>query len=333
MNADSIHSKGGKARDLALTDEEKRQIAHKGAVARWGDRPIQASHRGNFISEFGVDIDCYVLNDPQKTAVISQRGMGQAIGLSAGGSRLPKFLASKAINPLVGAELAEKLANPLKFQWEPRGREQPPGIIYGFDVTLLIDLCRLVIQADAEGRLGAERYREVVKQARIILHASAKSGIKQLVYALAGYDPTTQEVISAFKAFVQEEAKKYEKEFPPDLYVQWQRLYQIQVPEHGKPWNFKHLTVKHVYFPLAKSQGKIFLLLKALKAKGGDRKKKLFQFLSELGARALRLQIGRVWEMAESSPNSLTYEKKIAERFGGQQELDLVLPPADLPDN
>ena len=324
MNDDSFQSKGGKARAEALSGEQKSQIAHKAAIARWGDRPVQASHTGNFITEFGVDIDCYVLNDPQKTAVISQRGMGQAIGLSAGGSRLPQFLATKAIAPYVGAELAEKMANPLKFQWEPRGREQPPGIIYGFDVSLLIDICRIIILAKAEGKLS-NRHERIVEQAHIVLTASAKTGIKQLVYALAGYDPTAQEVISAFKAFVQEEAKKYEKEFSPDLYEQWQRLYKIQLPAVGKPWEFKHLTIKHVYFPLAKSQGKILQLLRALKSKGGDRQKKLFQFLSELGGRALRFHMGRVLEMAESSPNSMEYERKISQRFGGQQELDFKI--------
>jgi hypothetical protein len=279
------------------------------------------------MSEFGVDIDCYVLDDAQKTAVISQSGMGRAIGLSSGGSKFPRFLATKAIAPIVGPELEEKLTNPLKFQWGTGGPEQPPSTVHGFDVSLLIDVCRVIIQAKAEGKLG-KSHDNVIKQAHIILNASAKSGIKQLVYALAGYNPTTQEVISAFKAFVQEEARKYEKEFPPDIYKQWQRLYQIQVPSHGKPWNFKHLTVRHIYFPLAKSNGRILQLMKALKAKGGDRRKKLFQFLSELGSRALRIHIGRVLEMAESSPNSITYERKIGERFGGQQELDLVLPAA-----
>ena len=67
--------------------------------------------------------------------------------------------------------------------------------------------------------------------------------------------------------------------------------------------------------------------MRALKAGGGDKNKKLFQFLNELGARALRMQLGRVLEMAESSNNSMAYERKIAERFGGQQELDLLLPP------
>ncbi len=59
----------------------------------------------------------------------------------------------------------------------------------------------------------------MTEQAQIIVSASAKNGIRQLVYALAGYNPTAEEVITAFKLYVQEEAKKYEPEFPNELYM------------------------------------------------------------------------------------------------------------------
>jgi hypothetical protein len=324
MNIDSIQSKGGKARADALSHERLSEIARKAAVARWADKPIQAIRKGNFRDHFGIDVDCYVLDDAQKTAVISQSGMGKALGLSVRGNAFPRFLASKAMADSPGAQLRQKLSEPLKFQWSGPGA-QPPTIIHGFDVTLLIDVCKAVIQVEEN---LSNQQKHVAKQAHLIISASAKSGIKGLVWALAGYNPTAEEVITAFKAYVQEEAKKYEKEFPEELYMQWYRLYRIPVPTRGKPWDFKHLTVKHIYFPLAKSNGRILQLVRALKAKGGDRRKKLFQFLSELGARALRIQLGRVLEMAESSPDPLAYERRIAERFGGQQELDLVLPPS-----
>jgi hypothetical protein len=86
------------------------------------------------------------------------------------------------------------------------------------------------------------------------------------------------------------------------------------------------VTVKHIYYPLAQSSGKVLQLLRALKAGKGDRNKKLFQFLSEIGARALRIQLGRVLEMAESSPTKSAYDRKTIKRFGGQQELGLELP-------
>jgi hypothetical protein len=38
------------------------------------------------------------------------------------------------------------------------------------------------------------------------------------------------------------------------------------------------------------------------------------------------MHLGRVLEMAESSADSRAYERKFVERFGGQQELDLVVP-------
>jgi hypothetical protein len=316
-----FRSKGGKARAEVLPPSRRSEIAKKAAASRWG---IKASHKGNFQKEFGIDVDCYVLDDERKTAVISQSGMGQALGLPDGGSAFPRFLATKIMAETVRAEIREKLENPIKFQWGTGGADSPPpSVIYGFDATLIIDICNAVIAASAAGKLKRPK---VTAQARIILSASGKSGIQRLVYDLAGYSPTAEEAINAFKLYVLEEAKKYEAEFPNELYYQWHRLYDLAIPDRGKPWQFKHLTVNHIYYPLAKSNGKLLILLRALKAKGGDRQKKLFQFLNDVGARALRMQLGRVLEMAEDSPDQAAYEKRIRDRFGEQRELDLVMP-------
>jgi hypothetical protein len=45
--------------------------------------------------------------------------------------------------------------------------------------------------------------------------------------------------------------------------------------------------------------------------------------LSEIGTRALRMHLGRVLEMTESSKTNEEYERKINDRFGDQRELDL----------
>jgi len=326
MNEESIQSQGGKARAEALSPEERKAIAEKAALARWGDRPIKAIHKGSFKEQFGIDVDCYVLDDVNKSAVLSQRGMGRALGLDSGGKALPRFLATKAMSGIVGAELSAKLAQPLKFQWVGRGAEQPPSFVYGFDSDLLIDICRVIVRAESEGKLR-DTYKRVAGQAHIILNASAKSGIRNLVYALAGYSPAAAEVIAAFKLYVQEEAKKYEKEFPPELYREWYRLYKISpIQGRGRPWEFKKLTVEHIYYPLAQSNGKILELARANKANGGDRRKKLLQFLSDVGTRALRMQLGRVLEMAEDSPDRGAYETRIRKRFGSQQEFEFGQP-------
>src|SRR6266700_2422285 len=167
----------------------------------------------------------------------------------------------------------------------------------GYDVTILIDICKAILKAEAEGKLLA-RQKKIAAQAHIIVNASAKAGIKGLVYALAGFDATKEDVIAAFKLFVREEARDYEKEFPDQLYEEWYRLYQLPKPERNKPWKFKHLTVDQVYKPLAKSNGKILDLTKTQRDNSNARWKKLHQFLSEIGVKALRTQLGQLLGIA-----------------------------------
>lgn len=325
MSDDEVkgRAKGGAARAAKLSPERRIEIARNAAVARYG---LKATHKGNFLDEFGVDVECFVLNDSKKSAVISQRGMGAALGMGEGGSKLPRLVSTKSLTPYVGPALREKLENPLVFQGPSGGPgSAPPPVVNGYDVTVLTELCRAIARAAAEGSLASNQSR-LANQANIILGASANAGITGLVYALAGYRPEVEEVIQAFKAFVQEEAKKYEAEFPNELYEAWLSLYKIPKPVRGKPWKAMHLTRSHIYFPLAQSNGTVYELLKALKAKGGDQKTKLFQFLNDIGARALRMQIGRVLEMAQSSKTPAEYEARIVERFGGQTELELILP-------
>lgn len=321
MQEDSIQSKGGKARNKALTAEQKSEIGKKAIAARWANRPIKAIKTGNLKEHFGVDADVYVLDDARKTAVLSERGMSRALGFSpTGGNRLKEFLSSKALQ-IPGREVAEKLSQPIVFQWSIGGREESPLTVHGYRATLLIDVCRLISSLAQTGVLG-KRHERMINRARTILDASANLGIDHLVYAVAGYSPAAEEVIAAFKLYVQEEAKKYEKEFPPELYQEWYRLYEIEpIQGRGRPWEFKTLTVNHIYTPLAKSNGKILELTRALKANDGDRKKKLFQFLSEVGTRALRFQLGRVFQMATESKTKDQYEAKITDSFGGQLDL------------
>lgn len=316
-------AKGGVARAASLTDERKSEIAKKAAIARWGEKPPQATHKGNFKEDFGIDVECYVLNDTQKTAVISQRGMGVALGFSTqGGGRLARFLDGKTIAPYLGLELKEKFDNPLVFQG-PATVSGSPSInkLHGFDVTLLIDICKAIVAAEAAGKL-LKSQEGISKQAHVILSASAKAGIKGLVYALSGYDATREEVITAFKLYVREEAREYEKEFPDQLYEQWYRLYKLPKPERNKPWKFMHLTINQVYTPLARSNGKIHQLAVAQKAASGERWKKLHQFLADVGVKALRQHLGQLLGIAQISKDQEEYERHVETVFGQQKLLD-----------
>ena len=221
----------------------------------------------------------------------------------------------------LGGDLLQKIANPLIFNGESLVGNLPPmGPIYGYDVAVLIDVCKALVSAQAKGQLRSSQ-ANIAAQAQIILNASAKSGIQGLVYKLAGYDATREEVVRAFKRFVQQEAREYEREFPNQLYNEWYRLYQLPQPERNKPWKFYHLTVEHVYHPLARSSGKILKLTKEARAIQDARSKKLHQFLSEIGVKALRTHLGQLLGIARISKTKQEYEDHVQTLFGEQPDL------------
>jgi hypothetical protein len=92
-------------------------------------------------------------------------------------------------------------------------------------------------------------------------------------------------------------------------------------PQKNKPWKFKHLTVEHVYEPLAKSNGKVYQLTQALRTASNERWKRLHQFLSEVGVKALRTQLGQTLGIAQVSQSAEEYEAHIKRIFGGQPDL------------
>lgn len=142
--------------------------------------------------------------------------MGVILGLGLGGSRLPTFVFNKSMSEYVGQDLAEKIENPVIFQVVTVGKSgTTTAKAHGYDATVLIDICKAVLEAKAAGK---PINPAVVMQAGIIMGASAKAGITGLVYALSGYRPEVEEVIQAFKLFVQLEAREYEREFPQQLY-------------------------------------------------------------------------------------------------------------------
>lgn len=307
---------GGLAVAVKLTPEQRSERAKKGAAARWG---LKATHKGSFQAEFGIDAECYVLDDALKTAVITQRGMAEMLGLGSGGSRLPTFVFNKTMSDYIGQELAEKIKNPVVFQMVSVGKTGSSATkAHGYDATILIDICRAILQANADKK---KVNLAVVAQAGVILGASAKAGIAGLVYALAGYDRTKEEVIEAYKMYVRAEAREYEREFSPELYEQWYRLYGLEKPVRGRPWEFRYLTIDHIYKPLANSHGKVFNLAKGSKAVNGEKGDKIHQFLSEVGVKALRTQVGKITGIATVSDTREEYEKYIAEKVFGQKPL------------
>lgn len=291
---------------------------------------LLATHRGNFKKDFGIDVDCYVLNDERHTAVISKRGMARSLGMSDRGNSITNLVQSKSLSEIITSAdgLREKLSNPLIFKDSLSADGKLNPIVHGYDVTILIDLCQAIKKANEEGKL-APNQKHIARQAGIIVAASAKAGIKGLVYALSGYDVTREEIISSFKRFVAQEARGYEKEFPDELYKEWYRLYQEKRPKKNKPWGFMHLTNSQVYKPLARSNGRLLKLLKVHKREYGNKNNRLHQFLAEIGVKALRQHLGQLLAIAKLAKSRVEYECNFEKLFSDQLPLDLSLDEND----
>lgn len=107
-------AKGGIARALSLSPEERREIAKKAANARWSGKLPLATHEGKFhIGDSAVS--CAVLEDGRRiiTQAAFLRAMGRARSPKAGTGvfstvdELPFFLQAEALQPFISSDLRE----------------------------------------------------------------------------------------------------------------------------------------------------------------------------------------------------------------------------------
>lgn len=270
--------------------------------------PVALS-KGNFKDTLGIDAECYVLNDENNTAVINQNGFISALGYQIGGGRLESLIKvlSQTPHPEENQNnnnfslnlnkntrnLIIKLKNPLKFMVNVRNSKNENSFIqnpaHGYTGDLLIDVCRELIRLNHENKLHTQQ-KFLADHANVILSSAAKVGINNLIYALSGCEITRSFIINKWKDYVVDEVtKKYEPIFPEELYNEWYRIYDIEKPSVGRNWKLMHLTMDHIYFNVASSQGKIKELLCIHSENNKEtRKRKLHEFLHEIGRNALQ---------------------------------------------
>ena len=95
---------------------------------------------------------------------------------------------------------------------------------------------------------------------------------------------------------------------------------KLPKPQKNKPWKFKHLTVEHVYEPLAKSSGKVYQLTQAMRAASniGEASPPIsFRHRRQ----ALRTRLGKTLGIALVSDTAEQYEANIEKAFGSQMDL------------
>jgi hypothetical protein len=125
---------------------------------------------------------------------------------------------------------------------------------YGFEATILADICDAVLAARKLGMLMPQQ-QHIADQCEMLVRGFARVGIIALVDEATGYerDRTRDALARILEAFIARELQPYVQTFPSDFYEQMFRLRGLDYPAMSvrRPQYFGVLTNDIVYKRLA----------------------------------------------------------------------------------
>jgi hypothetical protein len=285
------------------------------------DRPLRI---GN------IEIPCYVLEDGRR--VLVQQGLLKTLDMSPGGSgvsrrtqsgtRLSKFIAGKSLQPFVKDSLVEAISHPIIF------RTTKGSKAYGFEATVLADICDAILEARKERRLDRQQ-EHIAEQCEILVRGFARVGIIALVDEATGYQEVRARnaLEEILEKFVTQDLSKWAKTFPDEFYQELFRLRSWQYMPFSvkRPILIGNLTINLIYDRLAPG---VVDELKRLNPKDskGRRKHKMFQNLTEdIGHPRLREHLSAVIALMKASTTWENFYRMI-ERALPRYNTTLTIP-------
>ena len=166
-----------------------------------------------------IEVGCYVLNNGQR--VLSGRGIQKAIGYpSKSGQWMNSFCNTPGLSSFLNAgdkSISEQLSHPIPFKRNDAGGSQ--STTYGYEATLLVDICTAIIEAK---RAGVFNNEIMVASANSIVIAVAKTGIIALVDEATGYNRAKNRAKNELQAFLDtflaKEASKWVRMFDDNFF-------------------------------------------------------------------------------------------------------------------
>jgi hypothetical protein len=287
---ESIQSMGGKARDKALSAEQKSKIAKKAADARWSFPKVGWEgevHIGPLAMKCGVIPGKSADDKPMR--VISETEFMKALGMyrsgalsvrrevSETGAQIPLLLSHKNLKPFIVKHLGDVHFQPMKVIFANG------SVGHGLDAITIPKICEIWMDARKAGVLGA-RQLVIAEMAEVILRGLAHVGIVALVDEATGYQEFRDrlELQKILDRYVTDEWAKWTKRFPDEFYRHLFRLKSMNYPPSRgatKPSYVGHWTNDVVYSRLA--PGILAKLRELNPRKGISRARKHHQHLTE----------------------------------------------------
>jgi hypothetical protein len=321
-------SKGGQARAARLSADERSDSARQAAEARWGKSIADATHEGELIIG-DMRIECAVLDDADKTRVLSQGTVLAALGRAPTMGRRertegrPPFLSAANLQPYISRELMD-LYEPVRYSHVGSSARSA-----GYKAEILPMVCEVYLDARNDGVL-AKNQMETARAAEVLIRGLARVGIIALVDEATGYQEVRarRELEKILEAYVQEQFRPWVRTFPDEFFRQIYRLHNWEF-KPGQTQRTPHVgkLIKHyIYEQLPKG---VLAELERLNPKNhkGNRPRKHHQYLTATtGNVHLDRQINTVITLMRISRNRAEFEEFFDRAFPGPQlKLPLVV--------
>lgn len=240
-----IQKMGAQSTGKNMTAEQKKERAREASIARWKKKkgvdyvaPLpEAAYRGSgFLGD--ENVECYVLTDGSRVVSSSQAlrlltGSEDKKAKSIEGAGILKISALKSLS------ISEDFdAQSVSFHIPGN-----PTIAEGVKAEMFAEICSAFVTAGLSGDLKTPRQREIAMRCAIYQKSFMKIGIVAYIDELTHYqdDRKKNEIDIKVKAYIQEEARKWEKAFPDLLYQELARL--SGYPDwKSKPSWYGHVT-------------------------------------------------------------------------------------------
>jgi len=193
--------------------------------------------------------------------MVSSLGMSRGGSSRGGGDRLAHFVAQKTLSPYVSSELKGVTEGPLLFRTD-KGAQA-----YGYDATVLADICEAILSARTDGVLSKQQKHIAL---RLLLERYIADGLQKWIHT-----------------------------FPDSFFAELDRLYDnAPTTARSRPQYYGRFINKYVYDPI--EHGYVKAELDKLNITDeGKRRAKFHQWLTSEGRTILTRQIGKVEGMME----------------------------------
>lgn len=270
----------------------------------------KATHTGT-VDIGSLSIPCAVLEDGRR--VLSERGVMRALGRhrgsklvdraadSAGGGRMPFYIAGKVLEPYVDADFAAAVLHPIEYRPSHRGRTA-----YGVPAEVLPKICEVWLKAREAGAL-TKAQSQIAARAELLLRGFAHVGIIALVDEATGYQKVRDRdaLQRIIEAYVNQEFLRWTRAFPDGYYRELFRLkeWPYSPPQVKRPGHVGYLTNALIYEQLPPG------VLDELRrvnpvTESGRRRRKHHQHLTEdIGHPHLQAHLAAVMALMRAAPN------------------------------